>query len=216
MRKFFTVTISLIFLLSLSSSVLACACCADRGTYSVWTDTVADYQNELLKDMDFGKTAEFYMTDADWDVNSGLGALQKEWEAEVYQAPDLVNAYLNNSWRFDFKSRGGKTGSLVLPRPIKMTTRRVDIPDNASTSSEAVLYKEFIFQGTVRNGGGFFRGGIVRPTRYTLIFQGRGNNCDNADDFTNWRLEVKGKKANYTFFGKMAVAEKATALDTTP
>ena len=52
-------------------------------------------------------------------------------------------------------------------------------------------------------GGGFFKSGIVRPTKYTLIFQGRGNNCDNAGDFTNWRLAINGKKASYAFYGKM-------------
>jgi hypothetical protein len=206
-------TLFIVVFFSMTSSALACACCADRGTYSIWTSTVADYQNELLKDMKFGKKAEFYQTPADFDETHGLGELIQEWQTGVYADPDLVDAYINNVWRFDFRSAGGKTGSLLLPRPLKMTSRRIDIPDNTSKAPDITLYKEFIFTGTVRSGTGFFKSGIVRPTTFTLLFQGRGNNCDNADDFTNWHLEVKGRRADYTFFGKMAVAEK-DALDT--
>ena len=36
--------------------------------------------------------------------------------------------------------------------------------------------------------------------------QGHGNNCTNAEDFTNWRLDVTGAKADYAFFGKMKAA----------
>jgi len=39
-----------------------------------------------------------------------------------------------------------------------------------------------------------------------LIFQGRGNRCDNAEDFTHWRLEISGKKTSYAFFGELARA----------
>ncbi len=66
-----------------------------------------------------------------------------------------------------------------------------------------MLYKEFIFEGTVGSGTGVFKGGIVRPTKYTLVFQGRGNMCDNSEDFTDWRLQVAGSKAKYSFYGKM-------------
>jgi hypothetical protein len=37
-----------------------------------------------------------------------------------------------------------------------------------------------------------------------LVLQGRGNGCDNAGDFGNWRLQVSGEKADYAFYGKLA------------
>jgi len=207
--------LAVVMIAASASSTFACACCADRGTYSVWTNAIRDYENELFKDIKFGKVAEFYMTEANSEDTHGLGALEKEWSTGVFENPDLVDAYPGNAWKLDFRSRGGLKGGLLLPRPIRMTTRRVDIPDNKSTSTEAVLYKEWILKGTVRSGSGFLRAGVASPTSFTLIFQGHGNNCDNADDFTNWRLEISGKRAIYAFFGKTEAGEKEAA-DLTP
>ena len=41
---------------------------------------------------------------------------------------------------------------------------------------------------------GFFKAGIDENTEFSLILQGRGNVCNNAEDFTHWRLEVSGAK----------------------
>ena len=47
---FFTI----VCIASLRSDVLACACCAEPGTYSVSTGKMASYELEILKDMKFG------------------------------------------------------------------------------------------------------------------------------------------------------------------
>ncbi|PWT83255.1 MAG: hypothetical protein C5B44_00905, partial [Acidobacteria bacterium] len=65
-----------------------------------------------------------------------------------------------------------------------------------------LLYKEWRFEGLV-NGTGFFQPGIIAPTKYFLVLQGRGNGCDNAEDFTHWRLEITGKKAGYALYGEL-------------
>jgi hypothetical protein len=57
--------------------------------------------------------------------------------------------------------------------------------------------------GNVQSGTGLFKAGIVNPPTYFLVFQGRGNGCDNAGDFSNWRLEINGRRAQYAFFGKL-------------
>ena len=87
-----------------------------------------------------------------------------------------------------------------------MTIFKVDTHEPEVGHGEAVLYKEFRFNGTVSSGSGIFRGSIVRPTTYSLVFQGRGNDCDNASDFSHWHLEIKGSKASYAFFGKLATS----------
>ena len=56
-------TISIVFftvisLLAMSASTLACACCAEPGTYSVSTGKMASYELELLKEMKFGRGAD--------------------------------------------------------------------------------------------------------------------------------------------------------------
>lgn len=186
-----------------SASTPFCACCAEPGTYSVSTGKLPKYELDLLKDMKFGPAAELYTTPASFDDIKGIAAVIKEFETTSSSELALVDAFTGSTWTLQFMTGGELKGSLVLPRPTLMTSRSVHIPDNTSTSSNVSLYKEWIFNGTVRSGTGFFRRDIAKPTKYTLIFQGHGNNCTNAEDFTNWRLDVTGAKADYAFFGKM-------------
>lgn len=189
-----------------SSTAMACACCAEPGTYSVSTGKMASYELELLKEMKFGTGANLYLTAASFDDIKGIAGVVKEFEQTSSSELDLVDAFTGSTWTLRFMTEGELKGSLVLPRPRTMTSRRVHIPDNTSTSPNVVLYKEWIFNGIAKSGTGFFRRDVVRSTKYTLIFQGHGNNCDNAEDFTNWRLEITGPKADYAFFGKMKAA----------
>lgn len=153
--------------------------------------------------MRFEKTGDLYMTEAAFDSIRGLSSIEKDLMAEGSDSFNIVDVYTNNSWRLEMKAPGGRSGTLVLPRPSKMTVFKVDTHEVEVGEGEARLYKEFRFSGTVGSGKGFFKTSIVRPTSYELIFQGRGNECDNAPDFTHWRLEVKGPKAKYAFFGKL-------------
>lgn len=204
-----TAFFSLVCITALSSNALACACCAEPGTYSVSTGKMASYELELLKDMKFGPAANLYTTAASYDEIKGIAEVIKEFERTSEGEFDIVGAFTRSTWTLNFMTDGELKGSLVLPRPVQMTSRRIHIPDNTSTSPNVSLYKEWIFNGTVRSGSGFFRAGIIKATRYTLLFQGHGNNCDNAEDFTNWRLEVTGPKADYAFLGKMKVADRS-------
>ncbi len=185
--------VSVAVLLTASTISFACACCADQGQYDVFTGSPAKHQLELLKDMHIGATPQLYMTDGG-DGPLGIGDLG-------FDDLSLVDAYTNNIWKITIKNQAGKAGTLVLPRPAKMTTKKIDLHDKKE--GDPSLYKEWSFEGTVTSGGGVFKTGVIAPTKYTLVFQGRGNNCDNAEDFTHWRLEVKGRKANYAFFGPM-------------
>ena len=184
---------SVVVVLAASTVSFACACCADHGQYWVYTSTPDEYTAGLLKDMRMESGVELFMT-AGEEETKGIGDLG--WENL-----SLVDAFTNNTWKITIKSAAGKTGTLTLPRPAKMTTKKIDIHDKEE--GDPVVYKEFVFEGTVGAGSGVFKSGIVCPTKYTLIFQGRGNNCDNAEDFTHWRLQVNGSKADYAFFGKM-------------
>lgn len=193
MKKSLMALFSVAVLLAASTVSFACACCADRGQYLVYTSTPDAYTVGLLKDMRMESGVELFMTEGEEDIK-GIGDLG--WENL-----SLVDAFTNNTWKITIKSAAGKTGTINLPRPAKMTAKKIDIHDK--DDGDPVVYKEFVFEGTVGTGSGVFKSGIVRPTKYTLIFQGRGNNCDNAEDFTHWRLQVAGPKAGYSFFGKM-------------
>lgn len=191
------------------SNALACACCAEPGTYSIWTGKAGEYQLGLLGEMEFDKAAALYMTAAGFDNIKGLSELEKDFESESWTASpgefDLTNTFAAKTWKFSFKTPTGKVGTLTLPMPVQMLQFKVDIHDEEDRPNGPLLYKEWRFKGIVSSGTGIFKSSIIRPTTYFLVLQGRGNGCDNAEDFTHWHLEINGKRADYEFFGKLSL-----------
>lgn len=196
----------------------ACACCAEPGTYSIWTGKLDGYYLEILQGVKFDQNAYLFMTEAGFDGIKGLDSIKKSYESNSWTAsPEfftLSNAFAAKIWKFNFKTKDGKAGVLTLPMPAQMLAYKVDIHDgNTSGGGGPLLYKEFRFKGNVQNATGFFQSGVVKPTDYFLVLKGRGNGCDNPQDFTHWYLEIEGKKAEYSFFGKLSSANPAFVLD---
>jgi hypothetical protein len=205
-------SLSLIVFLSICflfpTETLACACCSEHGTYSLWTGKTGTYNIDLLQEIKFDNVAFLYMTSAGFDGMKGLKGLEKDFISESWtDAPadfTLSAAFAAKTWKFDFKTPTGKTGVLTLPMPAQMQQFKVDIHDGKmSGGGGPLLYKEWRFKGTVSSGTGIFKSSIIRPTTYQLVLQGRGNACDNAEDFTSWLLEINGRKASYQFFAKL-------------
>lgn len=208
-----TFFIAAALIVSSASEAVACACCAERGTYKLRTVKIDPFYLDLVNDLRFAPQASLFMTEAGFDTIEGLEPVRREDEASagiMNDNFDLAAAFLNKrSWRFDLQTPKGLKGSLMLPMPARMTDYAVDIHDAEDTGLGPLLYKELRFTGQVASGTGFTSAGIVRGTTYTLVFQGRGHGCDEASDFRNWRLDIDGPRANYAFFGKLAGAEKS-------
>jgi hypothetical protein len=83
--------------------------------------------------------------------------------------------------------------------PAYITLHAADI-DSVDTGLGVSLYKEYSLNGPVTSATGMLRS--ARGASYHLMFQGRGNGCDNSSDFTRWRLEINSGRAEYAFFGK--------------
>jgi hypothetical protein len=177
------------------SQTLACACCANDGEYYRSFSKFEAFQRDLMKEIRFDSKALLFSTEAGADENGrGISDPKDEYE--------LNGSLANNSFRLTFRD-GGKSGMLTLPLPMKFDNYRVDLRDGQlGGGGGPLLYKEWRFEGVV-NGTGLFKHGMVGPTKYFLVLQGRGNNCDNREDFTNWRLEISGRKARYAFYGKL-------------
>ncbi len=183
---------------------LACACCSEDGFYSISTGKPLDYNLELLQQIKFAQNAELYLGAADFDDLKGLEELTKNAGDEDLSQFILNGSYAAKTWKLNLKAKNGKTGTLNLPLPAQMLTFKVDIHDGKKSGGGGpLLYKEWRFKGNVQTGNGFFQSSILKATTYFLVLQGRGNGCDSAEDFTNWRLEIDGKKANYKFFGEL-------------
>lgn len=183
-------------LLLLPSRVWACACCAYPGEYQINFDKPDTYQLSLMKRMRLGTTAYLFSSE-DPDEGQGLSHA-----ADSYS---LSGSLVGNMWKLTFRN-GDESGTLNLPLPAKMLRCAADIYDERTfggDSRKPLLYKEWRFEGKV-DGTGFFKAGIVAPTKYFLVLQGRGNSCDTAENFTHWRLKITGKKANYAFYGELS------------
>jgi hypothetical protein len=173
-----------------------CACCTDPGEYSFTPDgPITDFHRTQLEGIKFGLSARLYLTDAGEDAVKGISNITEE--------NTLSAVFEARRWRLTFQSADGQPGVLTLPMPAKISTLAADIHDGEAGAAPT-LYKEWRLEG-VATGDGIFRAGFAAPVKYTLVFQGRGNRCDNADDFTHWRLEISGKKASYAFFGELVV-----------
>jgi hypothetical protein len=178
---------------------LACACCSNAGAYYTGFAKPSAYEMSLMERVRFGGTARLYLTEADME-ESARGLAHR---AESYA---LKGSLVGNAWRLEFRD-GNKTGTLTLPLPPKMSSYAADTHDGrTSPGGGPLLYKEWRFEGRAA-GTGIFRAGLVVPTRYQLVLQGRGNGCQDAGDFTHWRLRVSGRKADYAFYGRLAEPE---------
>lgn len=213
MKRVFLTLFAVICLTAFANtSVLACACCAETGTYIISTTKPGESERAILDSMKFDRKSKLYMDEAGFESIKGLGALQADFESEKFAgwdgSFDLVNEFTNKTWKFTIKSPSGKTGTLTLPMPTQMVQFKVDIHDNSDTGLGPQLYKEFRFKGTVQNATGVFRSSFIKPTTYFLVFQGRGNHCDDVSDFTNWHLEIDSKRAQYEFNGKLESGKK--------
>jgi hypothetical protein len=218
LTRFIVFLFGLLSVVALSPvETLACACCAEPGTYFLSTYKPRSFETDLLKELRFEKNAKLYMTEAGFEMVKGLDEIRKESEieahAQTYDDFDLVNGFNGRSWRFEMVSAGGKKGILTLPMPATMVNYKVDIHDEEDRPNGPLLYKEYRFKGDVASATGIFRTSSIRPLTYFLVFHGRGVGCDESYNYTHWRLEISGPKAEYAFYGKLdaAAAGKAAA-----
>ena len=189
-----TLALALLVLTVCPISALACACCANTGHYGSGPTDLVEYPLSQLKRMRFMKTALLYLSEA--GIEEDATGIDQPKESYSIQG-----SFVGNVWRLTFRS-GANTGTLDLPLPSKIWNHSADIHDGKlSGGGGPLLYKEWRLEGDVK-GTGIFKNGTSSPAKYLFVLQGRGNACDNSEDFGNWHLEVQGKKARFEFYGR--------------
>lgn len=181
-------------MLAAPANVWACACCSNTGHYHSGSIEVSDHITSEMERLRFGRTASLFLTEA---------GLEEDARGITQPKPtySVTGSMTNNKWTLSFSS-GRNTGRLVFALPSQMWSHSADIHDRKiSAGGGPLLYKEWRFEGSV-TGTGIFQSGLATPAKYVFVLQGRGNACDSAEDFTNWRLDVKGVAAEYAFHGK--------------
>lgn len=183
--------LAVVFLLS-PSAILAnyCACCAERGEYSIKTRKLEKFETDELKRLEIADTTLF--TDGGFPENiKGISPL-----TEIFSSSLLMQ---NTLWKFTFKNDKNNSGVLNLSKAPTI----VDFRTDTYNEGEPILYKELRFKYRLSGATGIFQKGFAPATEYFLVLQGKGNHCLAAEQFTHWRLEITGKKADYAFFGKL-------------
>jgi hypothetical protein len=196
MTRSFFIVVAIVILLLLPCRIWACACCAHPGEYQIDFVKPDAYKLSQMGRMRFGTTAYLFTAEADpEEAAKGL--------VRPVDSYSLSGSLVGNVWKLTFRN-GDESGTLNLQLPAKMLRYAADIHDGRTKPGypEPVLYKEWRFEGEV-DGTGFFKAGITARTKYFLVFQGRGNSCDGADNFTHWQLKITGKKADYAFYGEL-------------
>lgn len=175
---------------------LACACCSNVGDYYISFSKPGAYERGLMGEVRFGGTAHLYQTAGEPEEGArGLAGASENYK--------LDGSLVGGVWKLTFRD-GGKTGTLNLPLPPKVLSFKADIRDGqTSAGGGPLLYKEWRFEGQA-SGTGLFRAGAGAPAKYLLVLQGRGNGCDNSEDFKHWRLQITGRNAEYAFYGELA------------
>ena len=204
MKFYSSILVTLFTILVFSPlNIFACACCADEGYYRISVQAPGSFQLGELKRLKF-QNGKIYSTAGFPDDIKGLAPIGEEYAVEA-----SVSAA---GWDFAFTDSNGKTGTLSLKMPKNFVDYAVDTRNGEKGGAGSVmLYKEWRFKYRVKTGTGMFADGIKGKTEYFLVFQGKGNVCNSADDFANWRLEVTGKNASYAFYGGLSTEEPTTA-----
>lgn len=189
--------VSLLIAISFISDINAavCACCAEKGQYTLRVQKPSDYEIGELKRLKIAETT-LYSDNGFPESIKGITPVVENYTSSFM--------WQKTGWKFEFKNEQNATGILNLANAATMIDFRTDLYDR---EGDPLLYKELSFKSKVLKGTGIFKNGIAPATEYFLVLQGRGNNCMKAEDFTHWRLEITGKKADYAFFGKLAVKE---------
>ncbi len=159
-------------------AAFACACCAEKGEYYSRAQRPAATDLEIINALRFNDGVSLFTAPPEGEDIKGLQSIQTDYNAFDFGTDPyffaLNESFSARTFKFNFKTKTGKTGVLTLPLPAQMTKFGVDLHD-APAGQEV----------------------------YELILQGRGNHCVMAENFTHWRLEVKGRSADYAFFGKL-------------
>lgn len=167
---------------------LVCACCAEEGEWYESSQRITDAQLHELNRVRFSTTANTYQTPADDNDLSSSYALTQTRDGR--------------RWELKFRDEQGKTGTLSFMLPATAVSYGVDMQDRPPGGVGPALYKEWRLAGTAR-ATGILKKGLAGTARFRLILQGRGNRCEQTEDFKNWILRVSGPRLSYSFYGSL-------------
>ena len=179
----------------------ACGCCAEDGQRIETSDAWRPEERIEIDRIRFSEDVRLYMTAGDpEDYAKGI--------RDPFDRYTMAVSRKRDQWTMMLRDASGKTGSLVFTTPKAGERFFIDLRDGTMGGGGGpLLYKELRLRVPL-TGTGIFEPGMAGGAKARLVFQGRGNVCTEAEQFTHWTLVVSGPKANYVLFGALAAPAK--------
>lgn len=173
------------------ASVLACACCTDRGQRSIGSRTIDEYYRNPLRGLKFASTVSLHLTPAGFEGVAGIANPSETYSVSVKTE--------DRAWTFDFRNPKGYAGKITFALPNKVDVFEVDPRDVPDEGNGPLLYKEWrLFSKLV--GDGMF---AKASGSLTLILHGRGLSCPDEGQFHHWTLVARGPGTAFTLLGQL-------------
>lgn len=198
LKRSISLLLAVLFLIAAATPSLACACCIERGYYEHWRGKPGQQYTSILSELTPAGKAELYVTAAGYNDIKGIPT-KHFTDRDGGQSFDIATTFSGRAWRMNLDAGAGGKGSLVLPMPVLITKHAVDA-DGVDTGLGVRAYKELIVRGAVASATGIVNS-AARAAKYELIFLGHGNGCDDHSDYSRWRLQIKGPRADFVLFG---------------
>ena len=172
---------------------LACACCTHTGWRSVHVDSINEWRRTQLDEMQFASKAALSLGEADAEIK-GVADPASDYDLAVSREKDRLV--------FTFKDTKGRTGTLVMAIPNKVSVFEVDPRDEDKDGGLGPsLYKEWKLTANAAGSGLF--AAAVKGQKLTLILHGRGRGCTEANHFTAWTLILHTRKQTLMLIGAL-------------
>jgi hypothetical protein len=185
-------------LLAGAHSTLACACCTHTGWRSVHVDSINEWRRIQLDEMRFARKAALSLGEADAEIK-GVSDPATGYDLTVTRTKDRLT--------FAFRDTKGRTGTLVLSIPNRISVFEVDPRDEDNDGGLGpVLYKEWKLTANAAGTGLFAE--AVKGQKLTLILHGRGRGCTEANHFTAWSLMLHTDKQSLMLIGALDSGNK--------
>jgi hypothetical protein len=188
-------------LLAFAPDASACACCSEPGQRVETRGALDGYSKSELGRLRFAKKAQLFTTAAGMAGVSGI--------TDPTDTYEITQARAGDRWTFTFKDAKGRTGTLAFTLPATIESFFVD-PQDGKPSTDPVLYKEWRLVAPATTSGIFAPASKAGTPNARLVFQGHGNSCTSAEQFTSFSLTVSGPGAGFTLFGRLDVPAPAT------
>jgi hypothetical protein len=200
-RAGLALAIAVLGALALPGDALACACCTHPGQRYVEVEKLDSGRLEQIESLRFAREARLYVGGGGLEAIKGIRDPIERYDLKVTWDKSHAGA---GKIRIDFAlgNPDGRSGSLSLMLPQKISIFEVDPHDSSGQGTGPVLYKEWKLTGDV-TGFGVFTGTNDAKQLLTLILQGRGNSCTSAADFSHWTLVTQGPGGTYSLFGEL-------------